>query len=1148
MRTVKFTLALLVLTLCAAASAAAQTTGSISGQVQDEKGAAIPGATVTVRNTETGTSRTGQTDDDGRYRFPNLAVGSYEVTVEAPNFSKYVQTGIRLQLNQDAVVDASMRAGGVQEVVTVSENASVLNTTNAEVSTRFDTRRVSELPLAPNRNVFNVALSAPGVSQLGAGQTGFASGVSYSANGGRLRSNNFMIDGQDINDPSVSGGQQSINNPDIVQEVRLITNQFLPEYGRNAGSVLNIVTKAGTNEYHGTAFWFHNGNALNACSNLDKSAGFCRPSGSTLTGTQSYKRPFRIENQLGFTIGGPLHLPRFGEGPGKAYISGRDRTFFFGSYQRWSDRQLGSGFTLVGAPTAAGRAALLAGAGNRPQVQALLNFLPVAQTADGPTRTFTAGGQTFTVPTGSITGSAASFFDDHQASFRVDHRFSDSHSLNGRYLYDDGDSGGTGQATPPGNTSRNNFRSQAVNLTLTSVLTPRLVNEIRTAWSRLATTTSSDNPASETIPSIEIADLGLVGFNAAANRTAIGLAVNLPQFRNNNTYQIQNNLSWTKGSHGFKFGGDLRWNQVKSFFVPTIRGRLAYTTLQSFVDDLAQTASVNRPLPGGQEIQYYYYTDLYLYAQDEWRIRPNFTLTYGLRYELPGNSFSDLVPVNDAIVRAAGGDERFRFTPVPEKDTNNFQPRVGFNWNPRTDSDGVVGFLTGGDKLVVRGGYARTHDSNFININLNIASAFPFVAAINLPSANAFTNIATASPTGLNPANFARTIVAGDFRAPVYDQFSFEVQRELSRDLVFRVGYVGTRGRDLFQTIDGNPRQPTNNIFVGDPRYSQADNPTLFPNVPADIRAQIAAGRAAGSPNNPCRVTIVSTANCTLGVIRLRANGAESDYHSMQASLDKRLSRGFSAGLHFTWSSFIDTASELFNPSGGEVAVSQNSFDRNADRARSTYDRPLRLSGNFVYELPFYREQRGFVGHVLGGWQVNGFFTFQSGAPFTPLNGSDPTGALSGIDALVGNAIRANVRQNLDYGNMTVEELFALRGPVSSLTGNNLFAALQCTGPAAPDSTAAAPRFLPSATCERFGNAGRNILRADGINNIDFGIIKNTNLAENVRLQLRADMFNATNTRNFGIPNAAVTAGGFLNQWTTNGGNRRIIVGARLVF
>ena len=1104
-------LALAALIFCAALPVLAQGTGTISGLVVDVQQAAIPNATVTVRNVDTNISRTAQTNNEGRYRFENLPVGNYEVTIDAPNFARHVRTGITLSVDQNAVVNTEMQPASVQEVVTVTENVSVLNTTNAEVSTRFDARRVSELPLSPTRNVFTVALSAPGVSQLGAGQTGFSSGINYSSNGGRVRSNNFMIDGQDINDPSVAGGQQTINNPDIVQEVRLITNQFLPEYGRNPGSVLNIVTRGGTNDYHGTLFWFHNSNALNARSNLDKAAG-------------RTEAPFRIENQIGGTFGGPLHLPRFGEG-GRWYFDGRDRTFFFGSYQRWSDRQLGSGFTLVGAPTAQGRQVLQTAVGHLPQVQALLRFVPAAQNSSGPVRTFTFGGQTFSVPTGELTGSASSFFDNHQASIRIDHRLAENHQLSGRYLYSDSDSGGGGQVTPPGLTTRNVNRPQAATISLTSVLSPRVVNEIRASWSRLATTTSSDDPASESIPSIEISDLGMLGFNAAANRTAIGLAVNLPQFRFNNTYQLQNNLSVTHGAHGMRFGVDFRRTRVKSFFVPTIRGRLHYSTLQNFVDDVANLASqINRPVPGGQEIQYYDWNDLYLYAQDEWRIRPNFTLTYGLRYELPGNSFLSLVPVSDQIV-ATNNDERFRFGPVPSRDTNNLQPRIGFNWSPRTRSTGLIGWITGGERLVLRGGYARTHDTNFININLNIASAAPFVAAINLPAAGAFSRIPTAQVTGINPLALARTIVAEDFRSPVYDQFSLEVQRELGRDVVLRVGYVGTRGRDLFQTVDGNPRRPTNNIFIGDSRFTQIVTP------------ERTAALQPGSPNNPCRVTTVDPANCTNGIRRVRGNTAESDYHSMQVSFEKRLSRGFSAGVHYTWSAFIDTASEIFNPSGGEVAVAQNSFNLPADRARSTYDRPHRLSGNFVYEFPFYRQQQGFVGRVLGGWQINSFFTFQSGAPFTPLNGADPTGALNGIDGLVGNAIRANITAPLPT--RSAEELFNL----IRNQGQQFFAPLQCTGPR--DS---AGRFLPSATCERYGSAGRNILRSDGINNIDFGIIKNTMISEGVRLQIRADMFNATNTRDFGIPTATVTSGAFLNQWTTNGGNRRIIVGARLVF
>jgi hypothetical protein len=244
-------------------------------------------------------------------------------------------------------------------------------------------------------------------------------------------------------------------------------------------------------------------------------------------------------------------------------------------------------------------------------------------------------------------------------------------------------------------------------------------------------------------------------------------------------------------------------------------------------------------------------------------------------------------------------------------------------------------------------------------------------------------------------------------------------------------------------------------------------------------------------------------------------------YHSLQASMEKRLSRGFSAGVHYTWSSFIDTASEVFNPSSGEVAVSQDSFNRNADRGRSTYDRPHRLTGNFVYELPWFQNQAGLKGHVLGGWQVNGFFTFQSGAPFTVLNGSDPAGALSGINTLVGDAIRPNLNTNLPLSSMTIPEIIAAGG---------------------------ASLFQRITAAQRVGSAGRNILRADGINNLDLGIFKNTSIGENQRLQFRAEFNNATNTRDFGIPEGRVNSSNFLNQWGTNGGNRRIVLGVRYIF
>jgi len=1093
--------ALLILSNIGFASAQS-TTGSISGTVLDAQQAVIPNATVTARNVDTGFNRTNQTNDEGRYNFVNLPIGGYEVTVEAANFSKYVQTGITLLVNQNAVVDVALKTGGVQEIVTVTENASLLNTTTAEVSTRFDERRLSELPIATNRNVYNVLLSVPGISQISSGQTGFANsnGISFSANGSRLRSNNFMIDGQDINDPSLSGGQVSINNPDAIGEVRIITNQFLAEYGRNSGSVVNFIGKSGTNDFHGTAFIFHNNGRLNACSNLEKGSGSCNPAA---TDESKRRAPLRKENQFGFTFGGPLTFLAFGEG-GPSIWRGTDRTFFFGDYQRWTDRQLGSGFTLSGAPTDAGRAILQQFA-NRPQVAALLQFLP-AGAPNGQTRSFTVGGQTFNVPLGDLTGSSSIKFDSDQGSFRIDHRLNDKNLIYGRYRFDTNTSSGAGQITPSGLTTINPIKTKAATMVMNSILTSKLSNEARIAWTRFDSTTTAADPSSEVIPSIEITDLGLTGFNAAASRTAIGLAVNLPQFRINDTYQIQDSLSYTTGNHNFKFGVDLRRTDVKSFFVPTTRGLLRYSTLQNFVDDIAQAATINAPLNGGDIINFYRWHEFYTYAQDEWRVTPNFTLTLGLRYEYPGDSFSYLKETNKRVLAANGNDPRFALTPVPTVDKNNFMPRIGFNWNPRTSDKGIIGFITGGDKLVLRGGYSRTYDANYINLNLNVAGSFPYLASVTFgdpgqPSrTNAFTNIRNfTTPNVSNPNFLTRTVVAEDFRSPATDQFSLEVQRELTSDLVMKVGYIRTRGTGLFQTIDGNPRTacPGGNTVVTSPQVIPL---LLCPRV------------------DPTR-----------GVIRLRGNEANSIYNALQASLEKRLSRGLSAGVNYTYSSFIDTASETFNPSNADVAVAQDSFNLEGDRARSSFDRPHRLSGNVVYELPFFRSQQGFIGRLLGGFQVNSFFTVQSGAPFTVLLGSDPAGALSGIDGPVGLAIRPNLNTNLDLSSMTIPEIRAQCG--TPITGNRCPAL-----------------FTAVTAAQRLGNAGRNILRAQSLRNVDFGIIKNTRIAENVRIQLRADMFNVLNHRNFGVPEGRLNAPNFLNQWATDGGKRRIILGARLVF
>ena len=1141
--------AVAMLILPTGASQAQSSTGSISGVVTDQNQAVIPAATITIRNTATGFTRSTTTNSEGRYRFTDLPLGAYEVIVEASTFSKYIQTGIRLLVNQNAIVSPSLTPAVVNEVVNVNSDASLLNRTTPEVATRFDERRLSELPSAPNRSVFNVLLSVPGVSQLGSGQAAFAIGISFSTNGGRLRSNSFLLDGQDMNDPALTGMQMPLNNPDAIQEVRIVTNQFLPEYGHNASSVVNFVGKSGSNDVHGSVFWFHNDQYLNACSNLDKRAGFCDANSSDRSKRNA---PRRLENQMGFTIGGPIIFPSFSEG-GSRFYSGKNKTFFFTDYQRWSDREQSSGFTLNGAPTVGGRAALQTFAGQRPQVQALLRSVP-AGTPNGQSRTVTIdGGPTFDVELGDLTGSSAFRFDSRQGSIRIDHRLNKTDFIYGRYRSSKESSAGSEQVTPLGLGTLDDRKTKATTIVWISLLSSNVTNEARIAWTRFDIDRDGEDPQSKTIPSIQINDLGMTGNAAVATRTGFGLATNLPQGKINDTYQLTDAISILNGNHSFKTGLELRRTDVKSFFFPSDRGSLVYITLSNFVNDVAQMASKVLPLGRGDRIQFYRWHEFYSYVQDQWRIRPNLTLSYGVRYEYPGDSFQYLRHLNQRILAANNNDPAFRFEPDPKTDTNNWMPRIGFNWNPQASDKGVIGFVTGGNKLVLRGGYARAYDANFTNINTNIFQSFPFVATQTILPPHSFATLINITvPNISNPEQLSRTVVSEDFRAPATDQISIDVQRELSADLILTIGYVRTRGTGLFQTVDGNPRLPC-----------------PFGTGPGTCNTT-GIDRNTGAPLPSSTPILAPTVDPSRGIFMLRTNSATSTYDALQASLEKRLSRGVSFGVHYTLSSFIDTASDIFVPSVAESVVSQDPFARNSDRARSSYDRPNRLSGNVVYELPFFTKQSGFIGKMLGGWQVNAFFNFQTGAPLSALNGFDPAGANTSA-----NAIRPNVFTNLDVSRMTVAQLYLINQQQRELAiaqAQQIFQALPsgtCVpgwlpGPSLPFTLFSAPKgritcnaqgarslvvdFNGVPEGQRVGQAGRNIMRADPIRNVDIGIIKNTQVAENVRAQLWVDCFNAFNSRNFGIPSGVASSPGFLNQWATDGGNRRIRFGARLVF
>jgi hypothetical protein len=615
-----------------------------------------------------------------------------------------------------------------------------------------------------------------------------------------------------------------------------------------------------------------------------------------------------------------------------------------------------------------------------------------------------------------------------------------------------------------------------------------MFSELRASYGRFYNLTTAQQPEiAQRIPSIEVADLGLVGFNAGVARTAIGLAANLPSFGTLNNYQIQESFSVLKGSHSMKFGVDFRRQEQFSFFVPNFRGQIEYPTLQRLIDDQATRAQVAGPLLGGEAMQYYRYYDYFFFLQDEWRIRPNFTLSYGIRYESPGNPIANLAAVNQRVVAANGNDERYRLFHVPPRDKNNWAPRLGFNYR-FGKAPGFIGRLAGDGKLVLRGGYSRTYDVAFNNIALNVGTSFPSVFAYDIPTSAAIGGLRPAAFTGIqafvagarppipNPDILIRTIVSPDFRAPLAEQFSMQFQRELKNNYAITVGWVGTKGTALFQSIDGNPTIP---------------------------------GSGGGLREKPNR-----------GVIRERCNCTSSTYHSLQTSFEKRLSSNFSMAAHYTWSAFIDGASEIFNPSvSGEIAFPQDPRNRAIERGRSTYDRPHRFTTNGVFELPVFRSQHGLAGRVLGGWQLNGFLTLQSGAPFGVLNGADPGNLLTGN--LVGTATRPFLNTSLDLSGMTVRQIQAAGG---------------------------ARLFTPASAARPVGDAGRNILRANGINRLDFGLVKNVRVREGHTFQIHANFFNGTNSRDWGIPEARIVSPAFLNEGAAEVPSRRVQVGLRYAF
>src|SRR5262249_32540903 len=770
---------------CSFTALAQTATGGLRGVVTDPSGAALHGANVVARNSATGTEIRTTTNSEGIYSIPRILPGRYSVSVEAPGFKKTEFTEIEVSIGKERVGEGKLEAGAISEVVNVAGGAEALvEKDTVQISTTFSERKVQELPVnIPGQGLDRIALLTPGVT-IGFGNVN-GNGVTLSANGNRARSNNFTIDGVDNNDLSIGGPNYFGRSPDVVGEHQVVTNNFWGEYGRNQGAVVNIVSKSGTNSYHGTAAWDHlDRKNFDALTNLERRRGDKNPAPN-------------LDNIFTYSVGGPAI---------------KNKVFFFTTGYFRRNPGLIERVTTSVAPTPAGIQQLKAAFPNNPAVQYYADYsafnLPIGNPqprTDLAQTTITIG--TTTVPAAAVRRLIPISNNTNEYTGRGDANLGSKHRLWGRYFW---------QKSPGVNTGNdvsgwyydNPQLSKQIGGGWTWTIGARMVNEVRFNYSKLFVLFGGGSGGGKgQIPAVEKIDQAVTflnpQFTAPHGPTilAVGPAPNLPQGRSVEASQYNDPLTLTLGNHQFKTGLDIRDLRNTAPFLPNVNGAFAFSTsarMAANTPDSLQVALGPATLTYGE-------TDQYYFAQDDWRIRPNLTLNLGVRYENSGqpmNLLSRLTREREQNPSAAFWRQSIpldqRIFPSVPSDSNNWAPRLGFVYSPKFTS-GLLGKAFGDGKTTVRGGYGIAYEAAFYNLLLNISTASPivFLTTVSLgvpdpnPTGDKVRNAAVAAGAirfnTFDPRLFNRTTAPADFHAPYSQQWSLGIQREVGANSVFEL-------------------------------------------------------------------------------------------------------------------------------------------------------------------------------------------------------------------------------------------------------------------------------------------------------------------------------------------------------------------------
>lgn len=1087
------------------------TTGSISGTVLDPKDAAITGAKVTITNEETGALREATANEQGQFSVLRVPPGKYTVRVTHEGFRAFEARGVVVDVATDSNVPVRLAIGGVSETVIVESGAPLVETSTAQTTSSFDSKKIQDLPAVTGR-LDTLALLSPGVIP-GFGNVN-SNGTTLSVNGQRSRSNNFTIDGQDNNDNSIGGPGLFLSNIEVVDQFSIITNNFSAEYGRNQGAIVNLVTKSGTNDIHGTAFAYHRNDLFEA--NLYEND------------RDKINKPHLNDNFDGGVIGGPLR---------------RDKAFFFlnGSVDKFRAASVNSSLASQLVITPNGLNTLIGNCGVTNTLAAYRDHGPFAQSIGNPTvlagsvqtRNYVAlatgdpcGGANFPFEVARITRNTPTPQTEYDGGGKFDFNLSPKNTLSARYLIQD-------SVAENQNFSASGYeidipaRSHNVGATFTRQLTPRQVNELRFNYGRLAVSFEGAN-------TFQISQIGqnIARFAMPAGFLNYGLATNLPQNRKVNTYQWADNWSMLVGRSTFKAGADVRRQLTPVDFLPQINGQFSFSSISRFVRN--QPTRFNAAA-GNLELDIKE-TDFFLYFQDDLKVKSNFTLNMGIRWEYTGqplNVVHDITTQRESNPSTAFFDPAIpldaRTVPALDAPKKNFAPRFGFAYTPQWGK-----WLFGNNKSVIRGGYSIAYDPAFFNLLLNVSTAAPtvFLYAISpatVPADVTGNNLRTlfAPPIGTaDPRLLNQTRFDTSFRSPYAENWTFGIQRQV-HSMAFEVRYAGSRGVRLYQSRNGNP--------LVTPFITNGFANLLPPGVtPAPI-----SGRATDD----------------FRLLRIRGNTAASTYHGLQSELRGTMWHQLTHGISYTYSHNIDNVSEVFTFAGsGSAAFSQNPFDLNrGERGNSNIDLRHVIAYNFDWMLPWKKSQNGFLGHALGGWEFSGIWRWATGRPLTPICFfcSNPLSDVAFNNTFIGT---------FDTAHPFVSNLNAPVGSTGIYTSASP-TSLQDFNTGNPTTPSQVQFIIPNNFAAQiigrpFG-VGRNTFFGQHFLRGDFAIFKNNKITERVGLQLRAEARNIFNTPFFnnGTPDIFVDDGAptFFNGPASAGLNvstlnRRMTLGLRLTF